>query len=200
MEARGLGALVEASTPPWLPHGSRDRARKGPQQEAPKMSPRGGRRSPRGSRNESQIIQNRGPEPMTENALQKVSKSRPSELPKQGFRIGGVAKIMISKGREKYTKKLPKVVPKSKENRFSFGSRRVPQNGDAKTIDKASTHTPKGSQIEPKMGSQIGELLPPGPLGCPQMHSRRPWAGSVGAPVPNFLDFGRILGLCRHDL
>ena len=105
---------------------------------------------------------------MTENALQKEQKMRSSELPKQGFRIGGVAKIMISKGREKYTKKLPKVVPKSMENRLSFGSRRVPKNGDAKTIDKASTHTPKGSQIEPKMGAQMGELLSPGPPGCPR--------------------------------
>ncbi len=132
---------------------------------------------------------------MTENALQKVSKSRSSELPKQGFCIGGVAKIMISKGREKYTKKLPKVVPKSKENRLSFGSRRVPKNGDAKTIDKASTHTPKASQIEPKMGSQIGELLPPGPPGCPRCTleglGRALWGrlGSISLILGGFGDY-----------
>ena len=41
MEAKVLGALVEVPTSPWVPHGSRDRARKGPQKEVPKMSPRG---------------------------------------------------------------------------------------------------------------------------------------------------------------
>ncbi len=66
-------------------------------------------------------------------------------------------------------------------------------------IDKASTHTPKDSKIEPNMGSQIGELLPLGLPGCPQMHSRRSWAGSVGALGLNFLDFRRIWGLCCHD-